>query len=201
MTFEVQQTRWDRLIRRVSGSIGPGSRVGETLGELFPTFDVELVPGELLLLGGTRLCWGGDSRPGVVAQTGKIQIFNPIDSGHLITVTRILLQASTDNLLRLAVEPAARLTNINSARYRDSRLDVAEVPVGQIRSETTATIVTIANRLFTSNAVQMDLRDENGLAVLSPGSGVTVQSDTPDKLINCTYFWREREALDSELNL
>ena len=199
--YEVQQTRWDRLIRRVSGSIGPGSRVSETLSELFPVLDVERVPGELLLLGGTRLAWGGDSRPAVAANTGKIQLFNPADSGTLITVTRILYQAQFTGLMRLAIQPTARTNNINSGRYRDTRLGNVDPPVGQIRSETTPTIVTILNRLWAETNVQQQLVDENGIAILAPGAGVTMQSDASNVQINVTFFWRERAAEESELSL
>ncbi len=48
MGQELQQNRYDQLIRRVGGIIGPGSKVVEALGELFPVIDVENVPGELL---------------------------------------------------------------------------------------------------------------------------------------------------------
>ena len=59
--FEVQQNRWDQLIRRVSGSIGPGSRVSETLSELLPVMDVERVPGELLRLMGTDVAMASET--------------------------------------------------------------------------------------------------------------------------------------------
>ena len=201
MTYEVQQTRWDRIIRRVSGSIGPGSRVAETLSELFPVLDVERVPGELLLLGGTRLAWGGDSRPGVAGNTGKIQLFNPAGSQTILTVTRILYHAQFNGLMRLAMELLPRTTNVATARYRDSRLGNTDPPVGQIRSETTATIVTILNRLWSEDNTQQDIRDENSVAVLAPGAGITMQADAANIQINVTFFWRERPAEESELSL
>jgi len=201
MTFEVQQTRWDRIIRRVSGSIGPGSRVSETLSELFPVLDVERVPGELLLLGGTRLAWGGQQLVASVGNTGKVQLFNPVDSGSLITVTSIVFTAQTNNFFRIAIEPLPRLTRTNTERYRDGRLGVGELPVGQVRHETTATIVTVTNRLWTQQNVTQELKDENGICVLSPGTGVTMASDGSNTQMSASFLWRERPAEESELSL
>ena len=197
--YEVQQTRWDRIIRRVSGSLGPGSRVSETLSELFPMIDVENVPGELLLLGGTRLCHGGLVLAASAGNRGKIQLFNPTDSGHLVTVTRIFIRSAATGAVRVAMDAAARTNDSTAARYRDTRLGITEEPVAQLRSENTATAIAGIVQLFTIADVQQDIRDENSVAVLAPGTGITFGPDAINTASSGSFFWREREALPSEL--
>jgi len=196
---EVQQNRWDRIIRRVSGSVGTRSHVSETLSELFPTIDIELVPGELLLLGGTRLCHGGTSVTASAGVRGKIQLFNPADSGHLVTVTRIFARSGVTAVMRIAMDAAERTTDSTAARYRDTRLGITELPVTKVRSENTATAIAAIVQLFASSNIQLDIRDENGLAVLAPGTGITFGSDALNSALTGSFFWREREALPSEL--
>lgn len=197
--YEVQQTRWDRIIRRVSGSLGPGSRVSETISELFPMIDVENVPGELLLLGGTRLCHGGLVRAATAGNRGKIQLFNPAESGHLVTVTRVLIRSASTGPVRLAMDAAARTNDSTAARYRDTRLGITEEPVSQLRSENTATAIAGIVQLFAIADVQLDIRDENSVAVLAPGTGISFGPDALNTEVSGSFFWREREALESEL--
>ena len=84
---ELQQNRYDRLLRRVGGLIGAKSMVNDALGELFPMLEVENVPGELLALLGTQLGWCSASLGPSVGNFNHHQLFNPADSGVVITVT------------------------------------------------------------------------------------------------------------------
>ena len=201
MTYEVQQTRWDRIIRRVSGSIGPGSRVSETISELFPMIDVERVPGELLLLGGTRLVWGGANVNGVATVSTKIQVFNPVDSGNIITVTRADARIETAGQFRMVIEPLPRLTNAGTATFRDSRLGVGGNPIGQLRTQNDVSIISSVNLWFLETDVTFSFHDENGIAVLGPGTGLTMGPSTQDINLTGTFWWRERPAEESELSL
>ena len=201
MTYEVQQTRWDRIIRRVSGSIGPGSRVSETISELFPMIDVERVPGELLILGGTHMAWGGTSVTSSAGNTAKIQLFNPIDSGTIITVTGVFCRVGINTPFRMATEAVARLTNVGSATFRDTRLLIGGNPVGQIRSENTATIISVVNLYHLLSNVMFHFQDENSVAVLAPGTGLAFGPSNQNVDLSGTFWWRERPAEESELNL
>lgn len=201
MTFEVQQTRWDRIIRRVSGSIGPGSRVGETLSELFPVVDVERVPGELLFLGGTILGFGGVTQPLVAAQIPKVQLFNPAESNALVTITSVLIRASATIRVFFTNESVARPTAATSERFRDSRGGIVTQPVAEVRRESSVTAVPaigIANVIANE---QLILDDPNGIVVLAPNSGFVVGADRIGIELTVTFFWRERPAEQSELNL
>jgi len=200
MTYEVQQTRWDRLIRRVSGSIGPGSRLSETLSELFPVIDVENLPGELYLLSGTRLCWGATSVTGMPAEVPQAILFNPVDSGHLITVTQVSCSSNINDRIRFEVSQTTAGSAVATERFRDGRLITPTIlPTGQVRSQSTPTL----------RAGQADFRvladegkfvsDPNGICVLSPDTKLVVGSVTGATVITVTFWWREREAQESEL--
>ena len=196
---EIQQNRWDRIIRRVTGSVGTRSHVSESLSELFPVIDVERVPGELLVLGGTRLAHGGAVLVASPGNRGKIQLFNPAESNHLVTVTRILIRSAVTGALRVAMDAAARTNDSTAARYRDTRLGITQLPVAKVRSENTATAIAGIVQLFTIADVQLDIRDENGVAVLAPGTGISFGPDLINTAVSGSFFWREREALPSEL--
>jgi len=201
MTYEVQQTRWDRLIRRVSGSIGPGSRVSETISELFPVLDVESVPGELLLLSGTSLCHGAGSALGAAGEIPNIILFNPPGSGHLITITQVAVRSSIGNdIMRCEVSSGVSGAQLDTERFREGRLITpTTVPVGQVRSlsnpsqiaEQVAFALPIDDSKFFS--------DQNGLAVLAPDTKYVVASTSVTTTITVTFWWRERQAQESEL--
>ena len=202
MTFEVQQTRWDRTIRRVSGSIGPGSRLGETLGELFPTMDVELVPGELLALGGTKLCCGMAESNNIAAQTSRVQLFNPLDSGNIITVTHVSVFAETVLVfINHAVRQIALANDTSFNRFRDGRFPTPNRPVGQIRIENSVAQTDPDQQFSVNNTVTRFLEDVNGLAVLPPGSGYEFGTGSNNIAVSVSFRWRERPAEESELSL
>jgi len=201
MTSDLQQTRYDQLIRRVGGIIGPGSKVAEALSELFPVIDVERVPGELLLLGGTQICSGAALRAGDVAESGRIQIFNPVGSSKLIAVSSVLFSTTTSQVIRWTTNKTALTDGIGTERFRDERLATTSRPAGQIRSDSTVALTDATGQArITSNTI-FRLEDENGIAVLPPGSGFEMGTGTDNTTLIVTFYWRERVAIESELNL
>lgn len=198
MTYEVQQTRWDRLIRRVSGSIGPGSRVSETISELFPMIDVERVPPELLFLAGIKLGFGGTTVSGVAAESAKVQLFNPADSGNIITITSALVRTDATQTVRFSNESSPR-TAVNTERHRDTRAGILPATVGQVRSSSEAALIPAIGVFVTLANVTFVLTDPNGLAVLGPGSGFVIGGQSLNVGLTVTYFWNERVAEESEL--
>ena len=201
MTYEVQQTRWDRLIRRVSGSIGPGSRVSETLSELFPVLDVERVPGELLLLGGTRLGTASFPVQATITEFPGAQIENPANSNAIITVTKVMLSADGAGTFLWSTVNAQLATALPTAsRLRDTREVFPVQPVGLLRISTAlaAPVDSIGRAILIGNRV-LELTSENGLAILAPGERFTVGHDTANTLLEAAFFWRERPAESAEL--
>ncbi len=201
MGYEVQQTRWDRLVRRVSGSIGPGSRVSETLTELFPVLDVENVPGELLLLGGTAPCFGGGTISSAAGESPTAQLFNPADSGHLVTVTSVIFATNNDATLRYGLGLIALGTAISTQLFRDTRRILPALPVAQVRqrSAVAQANATMQSRLLANAGIQ--IADENGVCFLAPGTGFEIGIPSLAATIFYGFNWRERPVEESELSL
>jgi len=200
VTDTIQQNRYDQLLRRVGGIIGPGSKVGAVVGDLFPMLDVERVPGELLALMGTHLAWGGTNQAGFAALTNQAQLFNPVDSGLLITVTRVDINSSSSQPIGMGVVTTF-LTPVPNEHFRDGRLGDT-LPAGQLAINTAAA-ADPANQ-WVGRFQSPDffkLRDDNGLAVLSPGTGLQITSFTVNTTLQIAWMWRERPAEQSELNL
>ncbi len=200
MPNELQQTRYDQLVRRVGGIIGPGSKVAEALPELFPMIDVERVPGELLVLGGTRLAMGSIEVSAGPAVAATIQLFNPVDSGFLVTCSSVIVSSGSSTAVRWNIETTPLTTLSTNHAFRDGRLSGVPRPVAQIRSVETAAATTrnvqfrmLANTPYT-------ITDGNSLAVLPPGTGLTIQDISLNQILGVTFFWRERVALQSELS-
>ncbi len=200
MTSEIQQNRYDQLVRRVAGIIGPGSKVSEVLTELFPMIDVENPPSELLALGGTRLAFGGvENNPGA-GNRAVNQIFNPADSGTIITVTAMLVSSSASMVITWGTNSAALPTQVNTEAFADSRL-VAARPIGQIRIRLTPVAAVTTGFLRQSGGAAFVYAFPNDVAVLSPGNGLEVGTVGTAIQTQTTFYWRERTALPSELSL
>jgi len=201
MTYEVQQTRWDRIIRRASGSIGPGSRVGETLSELFPVLDVERVPGELLLLGGTGIAHGGGQIASIISTAPTAQLFNPVGSGSLITITRVSVTFSATTSVAWGTTIAARGTIIATQVFRDMRRVLPALPVGQVRQEAVVAGASGTNQARSPGSTAYIIQDDNGVAVLAPGSGFEIGGAIGVNTLFYSFYWRERPAEEAELSL
>jgi len=197
---ELQQNRYDQLLRRVGDLKGQGSKVNDVLTELFPVLDVERVPGELLLLQGTRLCVGATVVNSGVGFSPRIQLFNPVDSGFIIALTQLWLAHDEVTTLRMAATFIALTTGVGTEVFRDRRLPIGARPVGQIRTQSSVaqTGANFQLRVQANTAAIVD--DVNTLGVMPPGSGFEVGAAPTDSQLIATFIWRERVAEPSELN-
>lgn len=196
---ELNQSRYDALLRRVGDLKGAGSKVNDVLQELFPTIDVENVPGELLFLMGTRIGWAATSvNPGVGNRAG-IQLFNPVGSGQLITVSSFTPSSNNTVDITYGLTVTAFPTNTGIPRLRDGRVGVGPSGVSELRTSTAAVALlsglyaTASNRPFT-------ITDPNSVCVLSPGIGFSVVAGSTNVLLRVSFNYRERVAEPSELN-
>ncbi len=199
MTSEIQQNRYDQLVRRVGGIIGPGSKVSEVITELFPVIDVERVPGELLLLAGMRLAHGGGTTTSAAGEVQSWQVFNPIGSGHLIVVTKAVLSAQSTDNFNLDITTTQFASNPGTETFRDSRLGTQD-PIGVIGEDSAvgATSPNFVVRVLGNTPYTWE--DPNGIAVLFPGSGLNIGNATVQNIIvNAGFFWRERPFEQSEV--
>ena len=188
-------------MRRVGDLKGPGARVAEILAELFPVVDLERVPGELLLLGGTQLGWGSSLLTAAAAQFTTIQVFNPVDSGKLITVTSALIATTVDQIVQWSNQETALPTIIGNERIRDTRRPFGSRSAGQIRHESSVAATPAVGRARVLADTTLTLNDENGLSVLSPGHGFNIGATTANSNLIVSFNWRERVAEPSELNI
>jgi len=196
---ELQQNRYDALLRRVGDLKGPGSKVNDVLQELFPVIDVERVPGELLFLMGTRIGHAGTSLNPAPAQRGGIQLFNPVGSGKLITISRLILSASSSQTITWGVVTIGLTTNTGLARSRDGRGGVGPSGVAQLRTAINA-VAPIGMSVIVPAGGFFQVGDVNSVAVLSPGTGLSVVAGVDDLSMNTSFYYRERVAEPSELN-
>jgi len=201
VAFEVQQTRWDRLVRRVSGSIGPGSRVGETLSELFPVLDVERVPAELLILGGTNLCFGGASVSAPVLEQGFGQLVNPVDSNTIVTLTTFTFAANLFGTIRWGRTNTTLGAAIGTETFRDTRRVLTTNPLAQVRSGSQVGVVGGTCQARHANTGTFTFTDTNEVIVLGPGGIFEIGTDAVNAVISFSFYWRERPAEESELSL
>lgn len=198
---ELQQNRYDQLLRRVGDLKGPGSKVNDALTELFPVIDVERVPGELLILGGIDICAGQNELTSAVGQRANIQLFNPAGSGKIMTVTRFACFTLATTQIFWGTQNVALTTLINSQLFRDTRRAFNTRPSGEIRNQSVAAgpVAFGTARFIATDTFQFE--DHNGVAVLSPGLGLTIADISTNTVMNVTFYWRERVAEPSELNL
>lgn len=198
MTFEVQQNRWDQLIRRTSGSIGPGSRVGETLAELFPVFEVETNRAELMLLAGWTLGQGAAVLNASVGDRNQAQLFNPTDSGKLVVLEQVMVGDAAAPIFEYNTSSTALADDVGNVIQRDTRDSTP--PVGQIRTvQQPGGLPTIG--IFNVQAsIAFTLTIDGGLFVLAPGTGFNISTDEANTNTRFNFMWRERVALESELS-
>lgn len=200
MTSELQQNRYDRLIRRVGGIIGIGSKVSEVLTELFPMIDVESDRGELQFLSGVTLGMGAHSLVGAAGEHAKIQLFNPVDSGKIVTVTDVAVSTTANQQIRMSRNTAPLSSGIATGTARDTRQIVTDRTTAQIFAESSVPLVS-GNILFRLLALTTQvLSPKNDVMILAPGTGISVGGTTVQTTITVTFFWRERAAETSELN-
>jgi len=195
---ELQQNRYDQLLRRVGDLKGPGSKVNDVLQELFPTLDVENVPGELLFLMATKIGWGATTKSPTAGKKAGIQLFNPVGSGFLVTVSSVLIAATSTGPMSFANTAIALATDTGIPKLRDTRTGAAVDAVSQLRtSPDTTGLSSGAIRILADTSLL--LNDVNSITVLGPGTGITFVGAT-DQGFSITFFYRERIAEPSELS-
>jgi len=198
VTNEIQQNRYDRLLRRVAGIIGPGSKVSEVLSELFPVLDVESVPSELLILAGTRTAWGGGTVTGLAAEKPKMGLFNPAGSNTIITLTHVIASSPSASTFRWGINTNELSGLISTQIFGDTRNPLAQLPVGRIASESSAALANATGQQSVIARGPVHLSNPNDLAILRPGIGFEIGNNTNAAILFVTFYWRERPMETSE---
>lgn len=199
---EIQQNRYDQLLRRVADLKGPGSKVGWAIGDLLPVLDVETIPAELLLLSGSRQCWGNlQLAAGGAANFSICQLQNPVDSGAIIRIQHIYARSDFDRLINIGPTQ----NTLNQAQgveaFVDSRVfgqgTVAQIQGANNNLATGSTFLQF--QVLADRGVHLQIPE--GLAVLAPGGRIEVSVETANVQLFTSFVWIERPAQPSELNL
>ncbi len=197
MSQDLQQARYDQLVRRVGALYGGGSKVTEVLAELFPVLEVENTTPELLALTGWRTAWQSTEQPPTVAEVSASQLRNPVGSGQLIAVTRIDLRSTTSTMVQAEISTATFGTPIPGL-FRDSRFGTPRQTTAQVASATNV-VIGGGLRIRLESADNHSLRDDNGIVVLTPGTNLDIGTTVTNLTFTVTYWWRERIAQQSEI--
>jgi len=194
---ELQQNRYDQLLRRVGDLKGPGSKVNDVLQELFPTLDVENVPGELLLLMGTRIGWASTTKSPTAGKRAGIQLFNPAASGQLITVSSFVIAPNSSTTFSWGLTESTLATNTGIPRLRDGRIGDGAEGVAELRTSPDEVALS-SGAAKVSGSQSFTITDGNSVCVLSPGTGIKIIGAI-DIGFSASFFYRERIAEPSEL--
>jgi len=200
VTNELQTARYDNLLRRAGGLLGPGSKVTETLSELFPVFETENLPAELLFLGGWITGMNTAVQAATAGQTSRLQVFNPVGSGKIAVLTDVHI-SSSDGVgavidWQINATPFATIfTGITRDTHAGFGVGTA-LSTGVLATGNTPT----AGVFIIPALVTFEFNVRNGIAVLAPGSGVEFGTRVDNQQLQATFFWRERIALPSELS-
>lgn len=200
---QLQQGRYDALLRRVADLKGPGSKVNDVLEELFPMFDVENMQPELFILAQTDLCYGGAVIAAVVGESIRGQLFNPVGSGKILTVTQAGYGATGNSVVRWGRQDNAISTRFTTELFRDTRKQtgaVLSLPVGQIRGESSVALANATGQTRLTANVGFVLQDANGVTILAPGTGFEIGQQAQNVGGHFYFYWKERVAEPSELN-
>ena len=198
---QLQQNRYDQLLRRVGDLKGPGSKVNDVLTELFPMIDVENVPAELLLLSGARLCMGTISETaGGALNFVHTFLRNPADSGVIIRLISVSIFSADAHAVNFG--PSLNSATAGGARaFTDTRV-FGEGTVGITQSDNN--LLAAAVRFFQIQLqanVNQIFEPPAAIGVIAPGSSFGVGSDFANSALNVSYLWLERVAEPSELDL
>jgi len=195
---EIQQNRWDQLVRRVAGIVGGGSQVNDTLNELFPVMDIENVPGELLALQPFDLGMVSGAFGNSAGEFNHHQIFNPEGSNVLIVITTVSFFSSVSQDMRFSNFIGALPTLAGNERRRDTRSGTLASLVAQHRTDQSIVNGGLDYRIRVQSNTDKTFTDANGISILFPGTGFTVTTGTVNTASTVAFMWRERVFQESE---
>jgi len=195
---DLQQARYDSLVRRVGGLYGGGAKVTEVLPEMFPVLELEHTTPELLALTGWRTAWQSTQRASGVGNDSTSQLFNPVGSGQLVAITQLFILVTTDSNVDIEIQNTPLAAGV-SGLYRDGRFGVPR-RTAAIASSLDGGVTGGGLRVFIPANEVFKISDDNGICILSPGTGLNIGTAVQNITLVMNYFWRERPALESEIN-
>jgi len=195
----LQTGRLENFIRRWGSIKGEGSILNETLGDVFPILDLENLTPENQLTAGWFLFQGGVSVTGLAAKLGGVQLLNPVASGILLVVDKVIIQVDGTKLVQFGMA-AAPLTAALNTSTRDTRTGTTFTGKALIRTSQDTIGILGDVFIFCSAFVDREIVTPNGVAVLAPGGTLTFVDTVVQKPMRITFFGRARLAEPSELS-
>jgi len=186
------------------GLVGEGAIVTGVLPDVFPTLELEDVPGELYKLANWDIAVGSESLSPGAAARATIGLENPVDSGKIAVLTRLrfqpdLLMAVTVGWLAipsgLVVNGVNRLRDGRQASFPNAQ------PVCFVGSNNTSPINAAWDNFLYQPEEFGGVFDNKGHVVLTPGTAFACRGGTNNVLLRCAIEWRERPVDSSELIL
>jgi len=163
--------------------------------------DVENLPAELLLLAGTRLCMGRTRTVAGGATFFGIHFLRN-NAGTGVVATLLAIIVGFDVATRYNIGPS-----LNSGTPGGSRAYTD----GRVFGEGTALVTMQDNNSLVSGSTFATLRTTaeghrffeipKAIAVITPGTSFSVSNGVADEGLEVSWFWQERQAQPSELNL
>jgi hypothetical protein len=196
---ELQQNRYDRLLRRVGDLKGPGSKVNDALTELFPVMDVERVPAELRALMGSNLCVGSTIEAGIAANVQQAMLRNTAGTGVVMTILEVRVFSATAQTIVFG-PTLNTFANSGVRAFTDLRL-FPSAPVGLILDGIALTAAPIFGRIRVNGDDEAIYHPPIGVGVVTPGTAFAFSGSIVNTDLITSWTWIERVAQPSELNL
>lgn len=198
---ELQQNRYDQLLRRVGDLKGPGSKVNDSLSELFPMFDVENVPAELLLLSGSRLCMARTfTAAGGAGKFGVHLLRNNGDTNAVARLMQVSIAVGVDQ--GIVCGPTQNSGTAQGTRaFADGRV-FGEGTTLVTQADNTGLVPGSTFFEFDAALGQTNFWEPpSAIGVITPGTAFSVGNNSSNVALTVSWLWIERVAQESELNL
>ncbi len=194
----LQTARLENLIRRWGSIKGPGSVLSESLGDVFPTLDLENLSPELQALAGWFPFFGFVTVIGVSAQTTGASVINPANSGAIVVVDYVNIRRETGGVVGVGANVPLFTPTLNGLR-RDTRLQ-ATTGIARIGANANVGAHVDAMQFRMTSNVDRELVLPNGVAIVSPGEQFAVINGTANNDLTVSFSGRVRLAEPSELS-
>lgn len=191
---EIQVGRYNAILHKLL-AMQEGAPSPLLAPEIFPVIQLEHDRPEWAFLGGEKLCVGQISEAALVANYSYVYITNPVGSGTLVVIERIL-SSEADNThyfgSGLGIAPTAFGAQI------DSRSGIFPTAIASTAGFDSGTAVARPGSLLTFiwmlRGVAMDMFP----VVLIPGAFLAIAGNVVNRGVNISFYWRERTLEPSE---
>lgn len=195
---DINQGRYDRLLRRTTAQVGPGSKVANALEDLFPVLDVERAPIELLRASGWFFASRSLSVTPAAGTVASIQLFNPVGSSRLMVLEYCGVRLVGAGAINEGPSFTALISTVAVGLQRDLRETVLSQTVGELQEEDDAALV-VSGQVFLPAANTVDISSGRDYVVLGPGTGWLIKPAAVTVALSIHFRWRERVAEGEEL--